>query len=58
MTCPRPWIPTTRPVTALLAMLVAAAPVQAALNVYTDAAAWSAALPQTPVSINFDDLPT
>ena len=56
MTCPRSWIPTTRPVAALLAMLVAAAPVQAALNVYTDAAAWSAALPQTPVSINFDDL--
>ena len=56
MTCPRPWIPTTLTVAALLAMLVAAAPVQAALNVYTDAAAWSAALPQTPVSINFDDL--
>ena len=56
MTCPRPWIPITRPVAALLAMLVAVAPAHAVLTVYTDAAAWAAALPQVPVSINFDDL--
>ena len=39
-----------------VAALVAAAPAHAVLTVYTDAAAWAAALPQVPVSINFDDL--
>ena len=41
---------------AVVAALLAAAPAHAALTVYTDAAAWAAALPQAPLSINFDDL--
>lgn len=66
MTCSRPLISSPWPVaarraaTAAMAVglaALAAAPAHAALTVYTDAAAWAAALPQTPTSINFDDLP-
>lgn len=69
MTCSRRWISTPWPVTARraaataataaaagVAALVAAAPAHAALTVYTDAAAWAAALPQAPSLIDFDDL--
>ena len=66
MTCSRPLISSPWPVaarraataaTAVGLAALAAAPAHAALTVYTDAAAWAAALPQTPTSINFDDLP-
>ena len=67
MTCSRPltstlWLVAARRAAAAatavgLAALAAAAPAHAALTVYTDAAAWAAALPQAPMSINFDDLP-
>jgi len=41
---------------AALVAVLASAPAHAAISVYTDAAAWAAALPQAALSINFDDL--
>ena len=68
MTCSRPLVSIPWPVAARRAAAAAtaatavglaaltAAPAHAALTVYTDAAVWASALPQAPISINFDDL--